>query len=153
MASGMVDKTYHTVTPYLVVSDVARLIEFLVTAFDARNVTHDGFRWITLPIWLAIATAFAGLVWRWTGNFLICIALLLLIGLRLNGLAEGVGHPQLWVIAAPAILLLLAAYLLLPTEMFGAWATDQRVILAFFLLLVAAAAPRFPSRRLAIAIR
>jgi hypothetical protein len=54
--------------------------------------------------------------------------------------------------ATPAILLLLAAYLLLPTEMFGAWATDQRVILAFFLLLVAAAAPRFPTRRLAIAI-
>jgi hypothetical protein len=53
---------------------------------------------------------------------------------------------------APAILLLLAAYLPLPTEMLGAWATDQRVILAFFLLLVAAAAPRFPSQRTAILI-
>ena len=52
----------------------------------------------------------------------------------------------------PALLLVLLAYLLLPTEMFGAWATDQRVILAFFLLLVAGAAPLFPSRRVAIAI-
>ena len=50
----------------------------------------------------------------------------------------------------PAILLVLLAYLLLPTEMFGAWATDQRIIVAFFLLLVAAAAPDFPSRRIAL---
>jgi hypothetical protein len=50
----------------------------------------------------------------------------------------------------PAILLVLLAYLLLPTEMFGAWATDQRVILAFFLLLVAGTAPHFPSRRTAV---
>lgn len=28
---------YHAVTPYLVVSDAARLIEFLVTAFEARE--------------------------------------------------------------------------------------------------------------------
>jgi len=28
---------YHAVTPYLVVADAARLIEFLVTAFDARE--------------------------------------------------------------------------------------------------------------------
>jgi PhnB protein len=37
MSSGTVDKTYHTVTPYLVVTDVARLIDFLVAAFDAKE--------------------------------------------------------------------------------------------------------------------
>jgi hypothetical protein len=53
----------------------------------------------------------------------------------------------------PALLLVLLAYLFLPTEMFGAWATDQRVILAFFLLLVVGAIPHFPSRRVAIVVR
>ena len=77
----------------------------LFTAFDPGNVTPDGFRWITLPVWVAIPIVFAGVVWRLTGNLPICIALFLLIGLRLNGAAEGVGHPQLWVIAALGCLL------------------------------------------------
>jgi hypothetical protein len=77
----------------------------LLTAFDPGNVTHDSFRWITLPVWVGIPIVFAGLVWRWTGNFRISIALLLLIGLRLSGAAEGVAHPQLWVLAALGILL------------------------------------------------
>jgi PhnB protein len=37
MSSETVEKTYQTVTPYLVVKDVARLIKFLVEAFDARE--------------------------------------------------------------------------------------------------------------------
>src|SRR5437868_6508824 len=49
----------------------------------------------------------------------------------------------------PAILLIFAAYLVVPTEMLSAWATDQRIIVAFFFLLVAAAAPEFPNRRTA----
>jgi hypothetical protein len=49
----------------------------------------------------------------------------------------------------PAILLIFAAYLIIPTEMLSAWATDQRIIVAFFFLLVAAAAPNFPNRRIA----
>jgi hypothetical protein len=49
----------------------------------------------------------------------------------------------------PAILLIFAAYLVVPTEMLSAWATDQRIIIAFFFLLVAAAAPEFPNRRTA----
>jgi PhnB protein len=35
MAEGTAKQDYHTVTPYLVVHDVARLIEFLTTAFGA----------------------------------------------------------------------------------------------------------------------
>ena len=81
----------------------------LFTAFDAANVTHDVLRWITLPVWLAIAILFAGLVWRWTGQFAVCIAVVLLIGLRLNGIAKAVGHPQLWIIAALTMLLWVGA--------------------------------------------
>jgi len=81
----------------------------LFTAFDASNVTHDVLRWITLPVWLAIAILFAGLVWRWTGQFAVCIAVVLLTGLRLNGIAKAVGHPQLWIIAALTMLLWVGA--------------------------------------------
>src|SRR4051812_26248963 len=37
MSASAMQKTYHTVTPYLVVKDVARLIEFLVAAFGAKE--------------------------------------------------------------------------------------------------------------------
>lgn len=45
-----------------------------------------------------------------------------------------------------------AAYLLLPSQMYGGSAADHRLPTALFLLLVASGAPRFPSRRTALAI-
>ncbi len=45
-----------------------------------------------------------------------------------------------------------AAYLLLPSQMSGGSGADRRLPTAVFLLLVAASAPRFPSRRIATAI-
>ena len=54
--------------------------------------------------------------------------------------------------AAPAILLGLLAYLLSPSEILSAWGADQRLVIGFFLLLVAAAGPRFPSSRVAYGI-
>jgi hypothetical protein len=97
------DNIYSMYGPY------AFLSAGLFTAFDASNVTHDVFRWITLPVWLGIAILFAGLVWRWTGQFALCTAVALLIGLRLNGIAKAVGHPQLWIIAALAMVLSVGA--------------------------------------------
>jgi hypothetical protein len=44
------------------------------------------------------------------------------------------------------------AYLLLPSRMYGGSGADHRLPVALFLLLVAASAPRFPSRRAAVAI-
>jgi uncharacterized glyoxalase superfamily protein PhnB len=45
-SKGPVPEGFHTVTPYLVVPGVARLIEFLTQAFDAeetiRAARHDG---------------------------------------------------------------------------------------------------------------
>jgi hypothetical protein len=51
---------------------------------------------------------------------------------------------------APGILLVLLAYVLLPTELGSAKGIDHRLVVAFFLLAVASAAPRFPSRKVAI---
>jgi hypothetical protein len=45
-----------------------------------------------------------------------------------------------------------AAYLLLPSQMYGGSGADRRLPTAVFLLLVAASEPRFPSRHIAAAI-
>jgi hypothetical protein len=45
-----------------------------------------------------------------------------------------------------------AIYLLLPSQMYGGSGADHRLPTALFLLLVASCAPRFPSRRAAVAI-
>ena len=45
-----------------------------------------------------------------------------------------------------------AAYLLLPSQIYGGSGTDHRLPVALFLLLIAASAPRFPNRRVAAAI-
>jgi hypothetical protein len=52
-----------------------------------------------------------------------------------------------WPVGAVAL-----AYFFLPSQMLGGSGLDHRLPVAFFLLLIAAAAPRFPSRRTAIAI-
>jgi hypothetical protein len=77
----------------------------LLARFDAVNVTHDNFRWALLPVWIVIALLFAGVVWRWTGRYGPALIAFLLVGLRLKGLAGAVGHPQLWIILAAAVLL------------------------------------------------
>jgi hypothetical protein len=48
--------------------------------------------------------------------------------------------------------LVFAAYLLLPGQTYGGSGADRRVPTAFFLLLVAASAPRLPSQRVGVAI-
>ncbi len=77
----------------------------LLARFDAVNVTHDNFRWVLLPVWIVIASLMAGVVWRWTGRFGSTLVTFLLVGFRLKGLAKAVGHPQLWIILAVAVLL------------------------------------------------
>jgi hypothetical protein len=77
----------------------------LLAGFRAANVTHDAFRWITLPVWIAIAGLLAGVVWRWTRRFAPSVATFLLVGFRLKGLAKAVGHPQLWIILSVGLLL------------------------------------------------
>ena len=77
----------------------------LVARINPANVTHDTFRWILLPVWIAIAALLGGLVWRWTRRFTPAIATLLLVGVHLVGLAKSVGHPQVWIILAVAVLL------------------------------------------------
>ena len=77
----------------------------LFARFDVANVTHDTFRWILLPIWIAIAALMGGLVWRWTHRFTPSLVTLLIVGLNLRGLAKSVGHPQVGVILAVAVLL------------------------------------------------
>jgi hypothetical protein len=77
----------------------------LIARFDAANVTHDTFRWVLLPVWIAVAALMGGLVWRWTHRFIPSVVTLLLVGLHLRGLAKGIGHPQSWIILATAVLL------------------------------------------------
>ncbi len=48
--------------------------------------------------------------------------------------------------------LLLIGYLALPTRIYGGSGLDHRLPLAVFLLLIAGSAPRFPSRRAAVAV-
>src|SRR5215472_15434826 len=77
----------------------------LLARFDAVNVTHDNLRWALLPVWIVIALLFAGVVWRWTRRYSPALVAFLLVGFRLKGLAESVGHPQLWIILALTVLL------------------------------------------------
>ena len=77
----------------------------LVARFDQANVTHDYFRWALLPAWLLIASILAGVVWRWTGRFAVAVAAFLLVGFRLGNLCRSVGHPQVLIILAVALLL------------------------------------------------
>jgi hypothetical protein len=89
----------------------------LLARFDAVNVTHDNFRWALLPAWIVIALLFAGVVWRWTGRYSPSLVAFLLVGFRLKGLAESVGHPQLWIILAVAVLLWLGLdWIYLPSK-------------------------------------
>ena len=53
---------------------------------------------------------------------------------------------------ATAVGIVFAAYLLLPSQMYGGSGADHRLPIAFFLLLIAASAPRFGSRRVAAAV-
>ena len=51
-----------------------------------------------------------------------------------------------------AAIIVFIAYLLLPSQIYGGYGADHRLPVAFFLLLIAACAPRFPNRRTAAAI-
>jgi hypothetical protein len=89
----------------------------LLARFDAANVTHDNSRWALLPVWIVIALLFAGVVWRWTDRYSPALVAFLLVGFRLKGLAEAVGHPQLWIILAVAVLLWLGIdWIYLPSK-------------------------------------
>jgi hypothetical protein len=79
----------------------------VVARFQPVNVTHDVFRWATLPIWVLIAFLFAAVVWWWTRKSGLSLIAFLLTGYRLKGLAKGIAHPQLWIILAQALLLAL----------------------------------------------
>jgi hypothetical protein len=79
---------------------------------------------------------------------LVCFAMFLaLIGRLVWTRRLGMG-PRL----ATAAGIVFAAYLLLPSQMFGGSGADRRLPIAFFLLLIAASAPRFASRRVAAAV-
>ena len=52
----------------------------------------------------------------------------------------------------PALALVFAAYLLLPSQLLSGSGLDHRIPVALFVLLVAAAAPRFPSRKIAVIV-
>jgi hypothetical protein len=77
----------------------------LLARFSPGNLTHDFLRWVTLPVWIGIAGIMARTVWNWTRMFAVSTVVFLLVGIRLQGLAKGIGHPQLWIILAVAILL------------------------------------------------
>jgi hypothetical protein len=79
----------------------------VVAGFQPDSVTHDVFRWATLPLWVLIAFLLAAVVWWWTGKSGPSLIAFLLIGYRLKNLAMGIAHPQLWIIVALAILLAL----------------------------------------------
>jgi hypothetical protein len=76
-----------------------------VARFAPGNVTHDAFRWLSLFLWIAIAAIMAATVWRWTRRSSLSFVVFLLVGSHLKGLAKGVGHPQIWIILAAALLL------------------------------------------------
>lgn len=77
----------------------------LIARFNAIHVTHDTFRWAYLAAWITIALLLAGIVWRWTKQFAPAVIAFFLIGFRLLALAVSVGHPQVWVMLAVALLL------------------------------------------------
>jgi hypothetical protein len=51
-----------------------------------------------------------------------------------------------------AICIVFVSYLLMPSQMYGGSGVDHRLPIAWFLLLIASSAPRFPTRRFATAI-
>ena len=51
-----------------------------------------------------------------------------------------------------AICIVFTGYLLMPSQMYGGSGVDHRLPIAWFLLLIASSAPRFPSRRVATAV-
>jgi len=53
---------------------------------------------------------------------------------------------------ASAAGIVFAVYLLLPSQMYGGSGADHRLPVAFFLLVIAASAPRFAGRRIAVAV-
>jgi hypothetical protein len=79
----------------------------VIAGFHPDRVTHDAFRWATLPLWVLIAFLLAAVVWSWTGKSGASLIAFLLTGFRLKGLAKGIAHPQLWIIVALAMLLAL----------------------------------------------
>ncbi len=108
----------------------------LLAGFDPENVTHDALRWIALPIWIMVAVLLARVVWRRTGRFMVSVATFLLIGFHLKGIANGVGHPQLWVILGAAALLWLGLdWVTLPGHGWQAFWTGV-VIGSMFLLKI-----------------
>src|SRR6516165_12698691 len=60
----------------------------LIARFQPASVTHDVFRWATLPLWVLIAFLLAAVVWWWTGKSGPSLIAFLLIGYRLKNLAE-----------------------------------------------------------------
>jgi hypothetical protein len=77
-----------------------------------------------------------------------CFALFLALGLWLAVSARLRLAPRLGWAAG----LVFAAYLLMPSQIYGGSGADHRLPLALLLLLVAGSAPQFPSRRTAVAI-
>ena len=51
-----------------------------------------------------------------------------------------------------AICVVFTSYILMPSQMYGGSGVDHRLPIAWFLLLIASSAPRFPSRRVATAV-
>src|SRR6266851_3246355 len=81
-------------------------IAAVVAGFNPKHVTPDNSRWIVLCVWIVIAACMSGVVWRWTRQFHIAILTFLSVGFRLKGLAKSIGHPQMWIVLAIAVLLL-----------------------------------------------
>ncbi len=79
---------------------------------------------------------------------IVCFALFLALGLWLAASGRLRLAPRLGWAAG----LIFAAYLLMPSQIYGGSGADHRLPLALFLLLVAGSAPRWPGRRTAIAI-
>lgn len=105
----------------------------VVARFAPGNVTHDAFRWVLLPLWIATAALLAGTVWRWTRRSSLSLVVFLLIGSHLEGLAKGVGHPQCWIVLAGALLLYIGIdWISVPDKQWQAFLTGSLV--AFILL-------------------
>jgi hypothetical protein len=102
----------------------------LTARFNASNVTHDSFRWALLPVWIVIALLMAGIILRWTGRFSPAVIAFLLIGFRLLGLAASVGHPQVWILLAVALVLWLGIeWVYLPSQRWRAFYTGLLIAL------------------------